>query len=235
MPTPPGPASEVLAMRSLASMFLCLAAVGAHATDKAVDEKKVVSAIEKTGAKVTVVESEPAGPKLKVTFAKWDASKALSLKGSPYVTFLVVEDAARVTDQTMALFASLPNLERLDLFKPSLTAAGLKPFKAHKTLKSLTLFDAKVGDAAVADLKDVDTLEELDLSKTLITNQSAFTFQKLDNLKVLTVAMTKFNGKGALLLKDMPKLKQLHALNCDISVDEAKELEKAIKGIKIER
>lgn len=234
MPAPPGPISEALAMRLLASVVLCLAAVAmSHAADK--DEKKLLAVIEKSGATVTPDESKTDATRVKLSFAKWETAKGLPLRGSPLITQIVVEDAGRVTDATMALFASMPNLERLDLFKPGITAVGLSPFKAHKSLKALTLFDAKVSDASVANLKDVDTLEDLDLTGTLITSQSALTFQKLDNLRVLTVAKTKFNGKGALLLKDMPKLKELHALNCDISVDEAKMLEAAIKGIKIER
>jgi hypothetical protein len=218
-------------MRSLAALLLCLAvSLAARAADKPVDPVKLAAAIEKTGATVTVEDS-----KLKLTFKKWDPAKMFTLKGSPHIVEIVVEDAAKVSDQAMGIFASLPNLEKLELFQPTLTSAALAPFKTHKNLKSLTLFNAKIGDGAVVALKAVDTLEELDLSGTLITSASAVIFKDLPNLKILGVANTKFNGKGALQLKELAGLKELNAMNCDVSVKEAMELEAAIKGIKIKR
>ncbi|WP_020470629.1 leucine-rich repeat domain-containing protein [Zavarzinella formosa] len=223
-------------MRFLTALLLSFAMMATvRSADKPVDPVKLVAAIEKTGAKVTMVDAAPGETRLKLSFRKWDPTKMTAFKGSPHIVEIVIEDAGKVSDQSMALFASLPNLERLELYKPALTAASLNPFKANKSLKYLTLFGAKIGDGAVAALKEVETLEELDLTGSLITNASAEIFKDLPNLKILAVANTKFNGKGALQLKEMPKLKELNAMNCDVSVMEAKELEAAIKGIKVKR
>lgn len=222
-------------MRFLPVVPLCLALLCAiRAADKPVDPAKVVAAFEKAGATVTD-DSAPDKIRLKLAFKRWDAAKMLPFKGSPHVVSLAVEDCSKVNDAALALIASMPNLEKLELFKPPLTIAGLAPLKNHKVLKNLTIADARIGDKAIAPLKNLDTLEELDLTGTLITDAAAETFTDLPNLTILVVANTKFTGKGALQLKDMKQLKELNALNCEISATDAMTLEAAIKKIKIKR
>jgi len=208
-------------MRPLAVLLLCAAA--APAAEKTADEPKVVAALEKSGATVTADNSKKAETRLKLAFAKWDNAKGAAVKGSPYVTDVAVEAGASVTDYAMAVFASLPNLERLHLTKPAITNAGLAHFKAHKNLTSLTLTDAKIGDAGVAHLKSVFTLEELDLSGTQITDQSARNVRRLGEMRVLSVSRTMVTGAGIMQMLG-PDLKELNAVGCRVAPAEAAKL-----------
>lgn len=220
---------------SITLLFTAIIAVTAYPVDKTVDETKLIALIEKMGAKIVANEKGPNGPLLKLSFTRWEPAKTLALKGSPYIQEIVIEDCTRVGDPAMAIFASMPNLEKLELFRPAITPAGLLPLKTHQHLKCLVLIDAKIGDAGIVPLKEISTLEELDISGTLITSQAAATLKQMTSLKSLGVAKTKFTGRGALQLKELTNLQELNALNCDFTEKEAIELEGAIKGIKIKR
>jgi Leucine-rich repeat (LRR) protein len=199
------------------------------------DAAQVAEKIEKSGGRVTVDADIPGPAHLRVSFATLDDKSAAILKNSPHVVSLTVEDAAKVTDRTLAAIGTLSNLRELTLVRPGITNSGVAPLKGLKELRKLFLFDAKVTDTGVSTLKGLDHLEELDLSGTGITSGAAATFKMLSGLRLLGVSKTKFGDAGALQLKEMKELQELDAVNTDLSVKAAQALESAIPGLRIRR
>jgi len=199
------------------------------------DEAKERDRLEKAGARVTVDNGMPGTARLRVNFSKLDDKLVTSLKGCTHVAALTVEDAAKLTDKTLAIIGTFHELRELSLFKPAITSAGLAHLKDLKELKKLYLIDARVYDAGVAHLKDLDKLEELDLSGTGITNAAGATFKDLPALQLIAVSKTKFGDAGADRLKELKDLKSLEAVNTDLSVKGAMALEAAIPGVKVRR
>jgi Leucine-rich repeat (LRR) protein len=192
-----------------------------------------IQRLEKAGARVTVDEALPENARLRVSFTSLDDKAAVALRGATHVGGLVVEDASRLTDRSMAVIGTLTNLRELNLGRPAITNSGMTYLKNLKELRKLYLIDAaKVYDSGVAHLKSLEDLEELDLTGSAITNAAASTLKTMPNLKLLAVLKTKFSDIGALQLKGMSGLKKLEA---EVSVKTAMELEGAIPGIGIRR
>lgn len=194
---------------------------------------QVAEKLEKAGAKVTVDQSTSGG--LRVSFAALDDKAAAVLKNCPHIVCLSVDDAAKVTDRSLAVIGTLSDLRELTLAQPAMTNSGLAQLKGLKSLRKLFLFNARVSDVGVAYLKGLDHLEELDLSGSAITSGAAATFKELSRLKVLAVSKTKFDDAGAEKLKDLKELEQLDAVNTDLTVKGAQSLEAAIPGIRVRR
>jgi hypothetical protein len=222
-------------MRSLLSLPLLLALAAVARPAPTAEEKKDVARLEKAGADVTVDESLSEPARLRVTFEKLDDKAAAALKGNKRVAVLVVEDAAGVTDRTLATIGTLTNLRELTLVKPGMMNAGLSPLKGLKELRKLVLIDAKLYDSGVAPLKGNSKLEELDLSGTLITNAAAATLRTLSGLRLLAVNKTKFGDAGAAQLKDLSELRKLEAVASDVTEKGAKALEEANKAVRVRR
>jgi hypothetical protein len=199
------------------------------------DESKERARLEKAGAQVAVDDALPEAARLRVTFARFDDKAAAALKGCTHVAALTVEDAAKVTDRTLAIVGTFHEMRELSLFKPGITGAGLAHLKNLKELRKLYLVDARVYDASLTALKDLDRLEELDLSGTGITNAAGAAFKELPALKLLAVSKTRFGDTGAAQLKELKDLKKLEAVNAGLSVKGAMDLEAAIPGVRVKR
>jgi hypothetical protein len=205
---------------------LCLASVSFA------DQAAEVAKLEKAGGDVRIDSDMPMGARVRVSFKALDDKTAVALRGATNVGSLVVEDASRLTDRSMAIIGTLTNLRELNLVKPAITNSGIAHLRNLKELQKLYIFEARIYDSGIAYLKDLDQLEELDLTGSGITNAAAATFKSLGELKLLAVGKTKFGDAGAAQLKDMTNLKSLDA---EISVKAAMALEAAIPGIKIRR
>jgi Leucine rich repeat len=195
----------------------------------------VAEKLEKAGAKVTADQSMTGAAGLRVSFATLDDKTAAVLRNCPHIVCLTVDDAAKVTDRTLAVIGTLSDLRELTLTQPAMTNSGLAHLKGLKGLRKLFLFNAKVSDSGVTYLKGLDDLEELDLSGSAITSAAASTFKELSGLKVLAVSKTRFGDAGAEKLKDLKDLKELDAVNTDLTVKGAQSLEAAIPGIRVRR
>jgi hypothetical protein len=199
----------------------------------AADRTSEIQRLEKAGARVTIDDSMPENGRLRVSFSALDDKTAVVLRGATHIGALVVEDASRLTDRSLAIVGTLASLRELNLGRPAITSAGMAHLKNLKELRKLFLMDAaKVYDSGVAYLKSLEHLEELDLTGSSITSAAAATFKALSDLKLLAVLKTRFADAGALQLKDLTELKNLEA---EISVKAAMELEAAIPRIRIRR
>lgn len=196
------------------------------------DQTSEVAKLEKAGGNVRVDSDLPMGSRIRVSFKSLDDKAAVALRGATNVGSLVIEDASRLTDRSMAIIGTLAHLRELNLNKPAITNAGMAHLKNLKELQKLYIFEARIYDSGVAYIKDMDQLEELDLTGSGITSAAATTFKTLDKLSLLAVGKTKFGDAGAAQLKDMSNLKSLDA---EISVKAAMALEAAIPGLKIRR
>lgn len=188
--------------------------------------------LRKAGARVSDDDSLSQSAPLRVSFTSLDDKGAIALRGATRIGALVVEDASRMTDKSLAIIGTLTNLRELNLHHPAMTNSGMASLKGLKQLHKLYLMDAKVYDSGVAYLKGLEHLEELDLTGSNITNAAASTFKTLANLKLLAVLRTKFGDAGVAQLKDLRELKNLEA---DISVKAAMTLEAEIPGLHIRR
>jgi len=86
---------------------------------------------------------------------------------------------ARVTDDSMSLFAAMPSLRSLGLAGTKITDAGLEQLKRHEGLESLYVSSSKITDRGVQHLATMKSLKRLSLESTAITGEALKALTKL--------------------------------------------------------
>lgn len=110
----------------------------------------------------------------------------------------------------LAVFATLPELERIDLSYTPIPDGELGSYAQTKTLRWLNLEATTVSDASVRALAGLDALEYLNLSFTHIGDESIAALAHLPKLRWLSVVNTKITPKA---LDDLARLPALETLD----------------------
>src|SRR5262245_60194852 len=120
-------------MRLGLSLVCALCVVSTSLADQAAE----VAKLEKAGGDVRIDSDLPMGARVRVSFKALDDKAAVALRGATNIGSLVVEDASRLTDRSMAIIGTLTHLRELNLNKPAITNAGMAHLKNLKELQKL--------------------------------------------------------------------------------------------------
>ena len=102
-----------------------------------------------------------------------------------------------ITDKGFVTIGKLTRLRQLDASRlTELTDSGLANLSGLKELKSLTLYNTRIGDEGIVHLRELTKLEELHLLNTRITDAALEQLEKLPSLKWVNVQETKVTPAG---------------------------------------
>ena len=92
----------------------------------------------------------------------------------------------------MRLLAAVPDLQKLTLWGPGITDAGLEQLAPLTHLTNLSLDNTAVTDAGLAKLAPLTSLKTVVLQRsTEVTNEGLVPLAKLPNLTYLTLLYTR--------------------------------------------
>ncbi len=118
-----------------------------------------------------------------------------TLRAHPTLAGLSVERCG-ITAADCAAFASIPNLQRVDLFRNAVGDEGVRALAARPTLRSLDLRLTGVTDAGLKALAGLTVVDDIRLSDAGVTD-AGFAALPLRNIKLLSLNGTRC-GDGAL-------------------------------------
>ena len=159
-----------------------------------------------------------------------------SLPGSPVTTIdLTLENVRQTaaTDQDLAAFAKLVELEQLLIGYNQITDAGLVHLSGLTRLHMLYLSDLRITDAGLASLKGLTQLEVLGLGNTGITDAGLVHLKNMTKLQNLSLNRTKISDAGLQHLRDFKNLKELNLLDTKVTPAGVQSLQQALPGVKI--
>ena len=114
------------------------------------------------------------------------------------------------TDDDLRLLAAAPSLQRLLLWGPDITDAGLDHLASLDKLNYLGLDNTMVSDAGLPKLAELDGLKSLVFQRSIqVTNDGMAAVAKLPNLTYLTLLYTQITDPGLAALKNASKLRLL--------------------------
>jgi len=195
-------------MRTVSVAILVFLAGGVSADDKSVAESlkaaKVEVKFDKAGTATGVYckESHLLTP---------EHFKLIgSLKGLKELTLY---NKCPLNDETLALLAELPNLEKVGIDGAMFSDAGMKHMAGWKSLKQMTFFHClnkkEFTGAGVAHLKDLPNFESFGCGGSPFTDAGMEAAAKLPNLRDLRVWHTMNTDAGTAQLKDAKNLKSV--------------------------
>ena len=115
-----------------------------------------------------------------------------------------------ISDSSLELVASLPELRELDLFFcEHITDAGASLLRGATQLERLNLRGTKISDSGVKFLTEIETLEVLDVGITEISDSSVGLLEPLPNLKSLAIGGNKIGESGIARLRSLRQLLRL--------------------------
>lgn len=125
-----------------------------------------------------------------------------SLKASPDLVFLDLNNCKAISDRGVAELAGLTKLERLDLSLTRVTDAIAPTLGKLAQLKKLNLYGVPVTDAVVAQLGALSQLEDLNLAKTKVTDAALTGLGSSKSLRRISVYGTTVTDNAAKPLVD---------------------------------
>lgn len=126
------------------------------------------------------------------------------LKAFPHLKFLWLSGNTTFTDQGLAIIASLPELENVQIQSDNLTNDGIRHFRNSAKLVRLHLSGKNIDDGALIHLTKLDKLEALHLMHTNVTDGAMDRISKLPALSELSVVGTRVTDAGLANLSQMP-------------------------------
>ncbi len=133
-----------------------------------------------------------------------------SLKGLKELTLY---NKCPLNDETLALLADLPSLEKVGIDGAMFSDAGMKHMAGWKSLKQMTFFHClnkkEFTGAGVAHLKDLPNFESFGCGGSPFTDAGMEAVAKLPKLKDLRVWHTMNTDAGTAKLKDATNLKSV--------------------------
>ncbi|MFO0828312.1 MAG: c-type cytochrome domain-containing protein [Phycisphaerales bacterium] len=129
--------------------------------------------------RAALVHVEPVGPDSPLLWIDFAAPASAGKADDAFVTALLrplvayVDElslgGSSVSDATLELVATMPNLRRLDLRGTAVTDAGIAALRNHRTLAEVSLVRTRVGDASVDALVAMPGLRRAFLWSSAIT------------------------------------------------------------------
>lgn len=158
-------------MRSLLLLVALLAVPLAWKVNRVHHQRAVVAEVMSNGGMISYSD-DPYSLRLRgvVRASTPNLSWWRSWLGDDYFVDVVgvILTGSTVGDATLARIATLPNLERLDIYSNKITDDGLKPLASHRKLKELTLSSPHVTDKGLRHLTGLTALEELSIGLNLV-------------------------------------------------------------------
>jgi len=195
-------------------------------------ETAVVEKITKLGGEAFVeVKLEPSA-RVQATFPAATDALLLSLSKLPNLGALIVSDGTKMTDKGYAYLRELPNLQRLNLTKPTLTEKSLTVMGGLRTLQVLYLGEAKIGEPTLAGLKPLKNLREFDLFECKLGDKCLANLSELPAMESLNLSGNPtISDTGILAFEKSTKLKLLKATRTNVTAAGARKLEEAKPGL----
>lgn len=142
---------------------------------------------------------------------------------------------AQVTDEQLAVLATLPNLHTLSISESKkVSATGLAHFAGHGRLEKIFAGDTSIDDEALGKLVGLSKLNTLDISRTKVTDAGLAHLVDLPALEVLTLRGLPITDAAADSLKQMTALRLLNVAETKITPAAVKALKAANKDLSIE-
>lgn len=133
--------------------------------------------------------------------------------------------SSNLTNKSVKVFGTMPDLERLDLNYSEVTAEAIDDIAKLVNLKVLYMSGITVSDADMEKLKNLTKLEEFEFEDDELTEEGYLVLSNMKNLKNLTelstlsLRETKISDIGMIYLADLGKLSSLNIAETDISND----------------
>ena len=109
--------------------------------------------------------------------------KTLPLTTAKNLKKLFLSECLNIDDSSLSVIANCISLEKLTLYKTSISNAGLKYVASLKSLVYLEIGETKIGDPGLEFLRDMPRLRKLGLTNTLATEKGfAELMQRLPGL-----------------------------------------------------
>jgi hypothetical protein len=144
----------------------------------------------------------------KAAVDKLQAAGVLVLRLAQNTNLLRVDFSLRgkdVKDEELALLKDMPNLAELNLGGTVLSDAGMVRLKPLSRLTRLGLQNTKITDVGLANLVGMSKLSSLNLYGTAVSDKGIDILTKIRSLKRLYVWQTKVTVEGAKKLADASK------------------------------
>ena len=160
-------------------------------------EQETVKAIKTLGGSVTVDETVPVGPVVRVYLIGRDVKDGdqVHLEVLSNLTDLVL-GLSNVTDAGLKHLKGLSKLKVQDLSDTGVTDAGLEHLKALANLETLDISGTDVTDAGLSNLAGLTKLRFLDVSETQVTDAGLESLKKIASLQCLYLRKTKVTDTG---------------------------------------
>lgn len=131
-----------------------------------------------------------------------------NLEGAPKIEELILLDGPGVTDASLKILETIPNLRILDF--EGTNVSSLKGINKLKKLEVLSLNRTDIGDASIPNLAGLDNLRTLRLGHNDITDRGIEALPPLCSLSDIGIETTKVTDAGLLSLAKHKKLTRLN-------------------------
>jgi hypothetical protein len=137
--------------------------------------------------------SRPAG--------KLDDDGLQGIAGMSHLEWLLVLDAHRLTDRSLAKLRDLGSLKELELWGATVSMAGIARLADIRGLRRLRLKDSSIVEEGLSELARLDRLVDLDIGGSTLTDKGAEQLRALRNLRCLNIGWSRVSstGLGAML------------------------------------
>jgi len=196
------------------------------------DDADAVAALKRAGAELKL--SDRGSVRAVFFTASQHDADLVYLRSLPYLEWLRLGAAVRMSDGGLAELRSLRKLVRLDLSAPQVTDGGVAHLAGLLRLRSLKLALPKLTDAGLVHLKGLANLEELDLSNTNVTDAALANLKGLSYLRELDLTGTSVTDAGLEHLRGLNGLGRLHLAGTKVTEEGIARLKEARPRARIE-
>ena len=139
-------------------------------------------------------------PTLQLNPSQFTPDVVLALESIPSITRLDFSPV-RLRDTDLAHFATLRNVDALNLVGQPITSAGIRTISTMANLKTLVLRHTQIDDASWQYLAKCSALRHLDLTDTRVIGEGMDQLKELKNLQELVLHDTKVTDAAKQALK----------------------------------
>lgn len=154
-----------------------------------------------------------------------------NLEGAPKIEELILLDSPGVTDASLKILETIPNLRILDF--EGTNVSTLKGINKLKKLEVLTLNRTDIGDASLPNLAGLDNLATLRMGNNDITDRGIEALPPLCSLSDIGIATTKVTDAGLLSLAKHKTLTRLNLNFTGATPHGARKLLAALPSLKV--
>jgi hypothetical protein len=179
---------------------------GEHDVD-ALAEQRSVENLELEDASDRILERVCMLPRLHRLWISTDRDHAISDAGVAHVAqipnleLILINDAHRISQRGLAGLLNSTTLKSLTLWGARLTHEDMEKIASLKELRELEINGSAVGDDAIVQLARNNSIESLFFEETLVTDDALAQLGKMPNLKYLDVTQSAVTDAGVAALR----------------------------------